>query len=702
MPNDEKSLLSRRELLVSMGMAGTAMVAGGVAGGLLQSTAFASGNQGENQKARFIIDKSGMNQQEINDGIDSIQDLLNLTVNLGAVVYVKSFYKDVGLGGGFFELKTKSTEIIDNVVYFKSKTLNSTWVRVEQSNLNVYHAGVQFNNEDQSEKINNLLRYSKHIDLFGNLLKLNYLNLVDDMVIENGTLDFTNSTSPKINPPRSPIMSSKVDRGSNTDYEVDANYQTLQSLNNVTFNRIHFKSLGQCALLHKSNNIVFNFCSGNWSMQTLFKFVGGWHGTPLKNDTPTSYNLIDPKNGRCRGIYFNFCDWKANYDKTQLAHPAHFVACEDVFILGGSVDAIFGYRADIYNKNVVIDGLSYENTNKQSIIDAKNGQIQDDALGVYIGQNTYDVFIRNSTFKNFLIKCFYIEAASRIYINDIVSECDSVDSVAVFADIQGNYRNAENTFWGNCADIYLNNISSKGTYRGLRINTYANALAVKNLSIKNTDLKLTVILSALTLAGVENVMIDNFNSKGNLEIYSNVKGGYIKNSSFYNDANFALFLYHVSQEYELPAIENTNLTVGSGSVIYNNGKNGTLKLSGGSIGSNDNSAWIQSGADPSQVDIKGLKLQDGNHRQFQAVIQLADRQFTVYEFESSDFHSQYTGSVSLQNEAIFASEYGILLDMKVSFAANKVQIVCRNISGKPVSFTGVFRVDINAMIINNM
>ena len=443
------------------------------------------------------------------------------------------------------------------------------------------------------------------------------------------------------------------------------------------------------------------FCKGFWNKQSLFKFVGGWNGTPLVNDTPTSYNLINPKNGRCENIYFNYCDFKANYIRNELAHPVHFVACGNVHVLGGTVDSVLGYRADIYNKDVYFNFVNYNNTSAASLEDAINGLVQADCLGLYIGQNTYNVFVNGGEYKNFLIKGFYIEAASNVFINNVVATCDPAKSVASFMDIQGNYRNAENTFWGNCSNINLENVDAKNCQSGIRLNTPGYKLAVKDITIKNSSLRISGNLPSVSLNGIENVNIINSDFKGNLSIGENVKGGLVKRSSFYNDQNFALFLNNFTSGMDIPKIIDTDLAVATGDVIYNNGYNGILDISGGSIISGNGLNYMQLGATPSTYNLSSFKIKYGLFKVFNQIVNLNDQETKVYEFTMAGMERSFTGFSSVLNADTLFTNFGIMLNTECVFDKNKVRIICRNVSGKSVNFTATFKIQSTARIYNN-
>lgn len=67
------------------------------------------------RQADKVIDKSGLTQQAINDGIESRTALRELTpTTLGIKVYLKSIHAGLGLGSGFFVSVAKTSNLVDN------------------------------------------------------------------------------------------------------------------------------------------------------------------------------------------------------------------------------------------------------------------------------------------------------------------------------------------------------------------------------------------------------------------------------------------------------------------------------------------------------------------------------------------------------------------------------------------------------------
>ncbi|MBP1988479.1 glycosyl hydrolase family 28-related protein [Paenibacillus eucommiae] len=141
MPNDEKSLLSRRKLLVSMGMAGTAMVAGG----LLQSTAFASpsvteavyGNQGEGEEEKKK--KKNLNGCDCCVQLATIAELRAKTNAQPDDIY---YVTNHGQEGHFYYDSTDSTSL-DNTGTVLVSVSGARFKRIYEGELNIQWFGAK-------------------------------------------------------------------------------------------------------------------------------------------------------------------------------------------------------------------------------------------------------------------------------------------------------------------------------------------------------------------------------------------------------------------------------------------------------------------------------------------------------------------------------------------------------------------------------
>ncbi|HCH8378478.1 TPA: hypothetical protein NNT01_004504 [Salmonella enterica] len=109
--------------------------------------------------AENVIDFTGKNQQEVNDGLESIAELLSITtVRTGLRIYVKSYHAGLGKGGGWFVYDATKANINNGVTIFNG------WVRVKRLKLSVYDCGVKnstdhndYNDHDSLRKLAALL-----------------------------------------------------------------------------------------------------------------------------------------------------------------------------------------------------------------------------------------------------------------------------------------------------------------------------------------------------------------------------------------------------------------------------------------------------------------------------------------------------------------------------------------------------------------
>ena len=547
------------------------------------------------KEAKYVVDEIGLNQQKINNGLESIVELISINnPKNGNRQYVKSYYVDGQVGGGDFVYLTVNSGVNNGVNIFNG------WTRLNWNDPTIDDAGILEATSDSSAKLQSLVDASVNmkIDLKGKTVKFTALDLPSNTYFFNGTLDGSASTWGDTSG-RGAIMFKTTPRSaSGVDYEDQSVYASLAETKNITFDNVHFKGKSDFGMLFKFSGLKFLNCSGEWITGHLFKLVGGWKGTPLVNDTPTSYNLVDPINGRNKDILIDNCHWKGGYTNGKFASPFRFVACEDVVINNGVNDSPLGWLIDSYNKNIRLNSASYINSNMQIVTDIINGTAEPDMLAVYIGQNTYDVHISGGEWVNFGRKGLYAEVASQIYIDNVASKCTNLSNIASFIEIQGNYKDASNTYTGNCADIYINNVSSTGTKEGINITPLNGVQGIKNFNVSNANVTINSNVESLVLRGVADSLISEYHTNGSLYIGANLSNVNIKSSSFTKQSNYALYVADMGTSSNVN-ISDVDFKVTTGVAIYNNGGgSNTLLLDGGSIVTLDGSARMQLGSTP--------------------------------------------------------------------------------------------------------
>ncbi|AWD93192.1 tail spike protein [Acinetobacter phage vB_AbaM_B9] len=531
----------------------------------------------ENSHPSSAIQDGQETQKIINDKnirkLDSISDLetYNPRTNY-QVVYVKSYSSSTNFGGGHFVFLANDTTTTNGVNVFSA--IGGRWQRLNWKNPTIHDVGLVGNESDATLKFQALVDAASNlklkVNLLGKSIKITKLDIPSDMYLFNGTLDATSSTWQNTYG-RAALMLKNTDRNAvGVDYEISEYYAPLSTIENITFEDITFKAITLIGIFFKFKNLNYIRCKGYWTQQNLFKFIGGWNGTPLVNDTPTSYNLVDPINGRCEYINIHDCYWFGGYTNNDFSSPFRFIACGKVNISGGINDSPLGFHIDIYNKDFTLTNADYINSNDQIVIDVANGTAHPDMMALYVGQNSYNINVFGGSWRNFGKKAAYLECCSKVNINGVIAEVTVDNNVASFIDLQPNWKNNTNTIWGNVSDITVNNCTSKGTKYGIQCNPYQGVKSLRNIYITDNNIITYSVFESVTLIGVENYIIKNNNCKGSLFIGQNNTKGEIINSKFYNQSNFALYISD-QVDGELPKLLNNSFIVDSGSTIYNNG-----------------------------------------------------------------------------------------------------------------------------------
>lgn len=542
----------------------------------------------------FVVD-GDENQEQINDKtiqfIPTIAQLLTYKPRKdGQLVVVKSYVGVSKEGGGKFVFKAGDTTPINNVTVFNA--IGGRWFRYNWKNPDIYDAGLDGTEIDAAPRLQALVdaatSLNMPVNLKGKTLKATQLDIPDNMHIFNGGIDVTSSPwkndSSNGTYGRGALMLKNTNRNAiGIDYEVQENYLPLNVAKNIKFVNIEFKADKYAGVFYKFDGLEFINCRGYWNSFNLFKLIGGWHGTVLINDTPTSYNLVDPINGRCKNITVKDSRWYGGYINKQWSSPFRFIACEDVHISGGKNDSPLGWHIDIYNKGFTLEVADYVNTNQEVVLSAIDGTGHADALAVYVGQNSYDINILGGRWKDFGLKGAYIESGSQVTIDGVVVRCTNPNSVATFVDLQPNWRNAENTFWGNVADINIKNATVNGVRFGVTTSQFGGVRSLRGIHIENNLIVTNSNLTAIGITGTEDYTVANNNCNGSLFLGRNNGGGAVSKNRFANPSNYALYIDRQLTGI-LPYLVNNEFYVDSGDVIYNNGGEGKVgQITGGNI-----------------------------------------------------------------------------------------------------------------------
>lgn len=529
-------------------------------------------------------------QSNLVTNVDTVDQLSNIKARDGQLVTVKAYKSTFKSGGGNFVFKKNDSSTVNNVTIFNG--IGGRWFRYNWKNPDIYDAGLDGSETDATTRFQALVdaatSLNMPVNLKGKTLKATQLDIPDNMHIFNGGIDVTSSPwkndSSNGTYGRGALMLKNTNRNAiGIDYEVQENYLPLNVAKNIKFVNIEFKADKYAGVFYKFDGLEFINCRGYWNSFNLFKLMGGWHGTVLINDTPTSYNLVDPINGRCKNITVKDSRWYGGYINKQWSSPFRFIACEDVHISGGKNDSPLGWHIDTYNKGFTLEVADYVNTNQEVVLSAIDGTGHPDALAVYVGQNSYDINILGGRWKDFGLKGAYIENGSQVTIDGVVVRCTNPNSVATFVDLQPNWRNAENTFWGNVADIHIKNATVNGVRFGVTTSQFGGVRSLRGIHIENNLIVTNSNLTAIVITGTEDYTVANNNCNGSLYLGRNNGGGAVSKNRFANPSNYALYIDRQLTGI-LPYLINNEFYVDSGDVIYNNGGDGkTGQITGGNI-----------------------------------------------------------------------------------------------------------------------
>lgn len=633
-----------------------------------------------------FVSYGSITQKKYNDGVESISELLAIQNPFnGMSLKVKSYLTGLKKGGDIFTFIANDTTSADNVTVFEVD--GGRWHRLNWKNPNIFDCGLDGTETDATVKFQALVDAATDRGLSVNLckktIKVTQLDIPSNMHLFNGTIDVTSSNWQNTYG-RAALMFKNTNRNApGVDYEVASNYTSISETKSIKFVNVGFKAHSYAGLFYKFDGLEFISCSGNWNIHNLFKFVGGWNGTVLVSDTPTSYNLVDPINGRCKNILVKDCKWNGGYTSSEWSSPFRFVACEDVYIEGGKCDSPLGYHIDIYNKGFTLNCADYVNTNSQVVLDTIAGTAHPDMLAVYIGQNCYDININGGRWKDFAKKGIYIEASSQVTIDGVVARCTNSNSVAIFADLQPNYKDNANTYWGNVADIVIKNCTVNGVRSGIQTSQFGGVKSLRAIHIEDNLIKTNSTLAAISITGTENYTLANNNCKGSLFLGRNNGGGSVSKNRFLNDSNFALYIDRMHDGI-YPSLVNNEFYVLSGKVIYDNGGTGKIgQIIGGKIQSADNSSIFQLGEASSIVCYDFDNGVTQRQQNFSQNITVNGNSTASYTKSITGVRQGWKGNLSVH--AI--DELGYDLTFVVTCKTNQIVFSVKNNTGSAVNFS---------------
>ncbi len=647
----------------------------------------------------FVVDGTET-QKQINDKtvqfVNTVSQLETFKARKdGQIVIAKSYNSANREGGGKFVFKAGDTTPANNVSVIMG--IGGRWLRYNWKSPDIYDAGIDGSETDVTARFQALVDAATTLNLSVNLrgktVKVTQLDIPDNMHLFNGSIDVTSSVWQNTYG-RAALMLKNTNRNAaGVDYEVQANYLALAEAKNIKFVNINFKADSFAGIFYKFDGLQFINCTGNWNIHNLFKFVGGWNGTTLINDTPTSYNLVDPINGRCKNILIKDSKWYGGYTNKEYSSPFRFIACGDVYIEGGKIDSPLGYHIDMYNKGFTLNCADYVNTNEQVVLDTIAGTAHPDMLALYIGQNCYDINIVGGRWKDFAKKGVYIESSSQVTIDGVVAKCTNANSVATFVDLQPNYKDNANTYWGNVADIAIKNCTVNGVRVGITTSQFGGVRALKAIHIEDNLIITNANLAAISITGTEDYTVANNNCNGSLFLGRNNGGGAVSKNRFANPSNYALYIDRQMTGGILPYLVNNEFYVDSGDVIYNNGGEGkTGRITGGNIQSGNGGHIFALGE---AANIACYAFENGlTQRQmnFSQNINVPANGSTTYTKNIAGVKEGWTASMSVHG----ILDLGYDLSFLVSCKSNQIVFKVRNNTGSAVNFDPNLLLNLNS------
>ncbi len=577
------------------------------------------------------------------------------------------------------------------------------WVKTET--FNVLAFGLKANGTDETDLFQ--FTYDKaselglDLDLLGLSFKISKLDINNNSTIKNGSLDLTGYVAPagwEGNWRRAPIMSKTNPRDSALDFEYDVIYSQLEWIDNVKFMDISFKANWFLTLFYKASNFDFIRCKFDTLQGSCIQFIGGYHGTPIFNDTSTVFNFVyETKNPRNKNIRVIDCEgtYSGVISPTSMEYSSlcRFVACENSEVRNcNATDMKISVHADIFNRGIKVSGGKFKFSERARPY-LTNAVLTDaDVIGVYMGQNSLDYIIDGVEMDD-VYRPIYVEGASFLKIKDVTFK----NTLQYVADshgilVQANIRDHERTKWANCSDIEILGSNTITGYSYPVIITpapSANEINNRNITINNSVLKSISNLPALTAVSVENLTILNNDGQGSLYL-SKIGKHNIKGNSFRNSSNFALVATNSINDIYLA--DNT-FSVDSGALINKTIGTHKLIISGGSLKYDSLFGWeSDSRLLASNYSVIGFV----NQKTFQPFIELAAGGVGVYTIPYDKLESTFSIVADMQSEAIYkVAPYNWKVNYKLIAGDGSATLIFENLGTNALSFTATFFLNVS-------
>lgn len=578
-----------------------------------------------------FVSYSGLNQKQINDGLESVDNLMLITDPLDNMrVLVKSYNSDFGKGGGNFIFKKGDQTVPDNVYSFAG--IDGVWYRHNWKSPNIYDAGIRADGTDETVKFKALLKAvsayfgSSSISLRGKNVKVTDFEMPSNITIYGGKLDFSESQILADNSYYNGFIigANRSDRITNPSYQTT--YAALPKLEKIGFVKVGFKVppagtynfSTDLMYFHKLDGFVLKHCYGeDFNSNRIVTITGGVGGTVTSNDIPM-FALVDPINGRCSDIKIKYNKFNAghlfslNANGQRLIVPSmRLTGCEDIEIAKNNfknfnipilVDA-YCKDAEAYNNTCSID---------DEVLDVwLSTTSRTDQVGLYGGQSAYNIKFYNNNLRNFINKAAMLEGVSHadVYSNTLTYSDYAktlITSTALFYGIQLNANIRQHPYTSVAGlqhvNVYDNRmLDAKAPF----IMSSTTPYSMKNIRVNDNTFESIGSQMAMTVNRCFDSVFTNNKCKGGLSI-GEVKDISFSLNSHLTPSNYALY-FTSSDKTNLRFIDN-DFVAESGPAIYNGTSSGTvIELHGGKIQAKDGvSAAMQKASGAGAVRAYGF------------------------------------------------------------------------------------------------
>ncbi|QXA07977.1 hypothetical protein I6L27_00070 [Acinetobacter pittii] len=581
-----------------------------------------------------FVTYNGLNQKQINDGLESFSELLLIDKPLNNTrILVKSYHINIGKGGGYVLFKEDDSITPDNVYSFAG--VGGVWYRQNWRNPDIFDAGIKADGTDETIKFKALLKaVSAYFDktsitLCGKTVKVTDFEIPSNITIYNGLLDFSSSTTILADNKyyNGFIIGANRNGDRTTNPNSAANYVNLPQLKNVGFIKVGFKAppagtygfSTDFIYLTKVDGFIFKHCYGtDTNSNRIFTVVGGNDGTVTTSDIDT-FATIDPINGWSSNIEVKYNKFNAgktfgvNSSGQRLIVPSfRLTGCENIEVAYNNFKNFnFGSLIDAYSRN----GSQHDNTCSidDDVLDIWMSTTSRTAQGgMYVGQSAYNIDTKNNKLYNFIQLGILYEGVSFgecsgniVTMSDYAKTLAATLSTSRGIDLQPNIRQHPFTAVAGVQGLRIHDNLIKG-YKTPLITSGSYDWSLKDLDIHDNHLEGQNGNIAMTLSRCFDIRAhSNKLVNGGLSL-GQIKDSTINGNKVGSSSNYALYL--TSAEKSNLSLINNEFVVNTGPAIYNGSASGGLiEIQGGKIQAKDGtSALMQNGSGVGRVTANGF------------------------------------------------------------------------------------------------